>query len=76
LWPVHFWGAAFTIGFTYFFGTQNLCAQTLMTGILSALIFSGLLTIIVIDRPFAGVIKVEPDALAKVLTEFGAGEGH
>jgi hypothetical protein len=28
LWPVLFWGAALTIGFTYFFGTQNLRAQT------------------------------------------------
>jgi hypothetical protein len=76
LWPVLFWGAAFTIGFTYFFGTKNLRAQTLMTGILSALIFSGLLVIIVIDQPFAGVVKVGPDALAEVLTEFGAAESH
>ncbi|HUJ36554.1 MAG TPA: hypothetical protein VLW88_02625, partial [Hyphomicrobium sp.] len=74
--PVLFWGAAITIGFTYFFGTQSLRAQTLMTGLLSVLIFSGLLIIIVIDQPFAGVVKVGPDALAKVLTEFGAGEGH
>jgi hypothetical protein len=28
LWPVLFWGAAFTVGFTYFFGTQNMRAQT------------------------------------------------
>jgi len=76
LWPVLFWGAAITIGFTYFFGTQSLRAQTLMTGLLSVLIFSGLLIIIVIDQPFAGVVKVGPAALAKVLTEFGAGEGH
>jgi hypothetical protein len=76
LWPVLFWGAAITIGFTYFFGTQNLRAQTLMTGLLSVLIFSGLLVIIVIDQPFAGVVKVQPDALAKVLTEFGATEVH
>ncbi len=76
LWPVLFWGAALTIGFTYFFGTQNLRAQTLMTGLLSILIFSGLLIIIVIDKPFAGVVKVQPDALAKVLAEFGGTEGH
>jgi hypothetical protein len=76
LWPVLFWGAAVTIGFTYFFGTQNLRAQTLMTGLLSILIFSGLLVIIVIDQPFAGVVKVEPDAIAKVLAEFGAAGVH
>ena len=36
-------GAFLTIGFTLFFGTQNLPAQTLMTGMLSILVFSGLL---------------------------------
>jgi hypothetical protein len=75
LWPVLFWGAAFTVGFTYFFGTQNMRAQTLMTGILAALIFSGLLVIIVIDQPFSGAVMVGPDALADVLTQFGAVEG-
>src|SRR5262249_7849816 len=72
LWPVLFWGAAFTVGFTYFFGTQNMRAQTLMTGILAALIFSGLLVIIVIDQPFTGAVMVGPDALSDVLTQFGA----
>jgi hypothetical protein len=74
LWPVLFWGAAFTVGFTYFFGTQNMRAQTLMTGILAALIFSGLLVIIVIDQPFSGAIMVGPDALSDVLSEFGAAD--
>jgi len=76
LWPVLFWGAAFTVGFTYFFGTQNMRAQTLMTGILAALIFSGLLVIIVIDQPFTGAVMVGPDALTDVLTQFGGADAH
>jgi len=67
-----FRGRPLTVGFTFFFGTENLRAQTLMTGLLSTLIFSGLLIIVVIDRPFAGVVKVRPEALAKVLAEFSA----
>jgi hypothetical protein len=47
-----------------------------MTGILAALIFSGLLVIIVIDQPFSGAVMVGPGALADVLTQFGAVEGH
>ena len=43
-----------------------------MTGMLSIIIFSVLLTTVVIDRPFAGVVKVQPDALAEVLADFGA----
>ena len=71
IWPVLFWGAAITIGFTFFFGTQSLLAQSLMTGLLSVVIFSGLFIVVVIDRPFSGAVTVKPDALAKVLAEFG-----
>jgi Protein of unknown function (DUF4239) len=75
LWPVLFCGAVVTIAYTFFFGTENLRAQALMTGMLAAIIFSGLLTAIVIDRPFAGVVKVPPDPLAEVLRDFGPAPG-
>jgi Na+/melibiose symporter-like transporter len=71
LWLVLFGGALLTVGFTFFFGTENLKAQTLMTGALALLVFSGLLVIVVIDHPFAGTIKVEPHALIAVLEDFG-----
>jgi hypothetical protein len=71
VWLVLFSGATLTVGFTFFFGTTNLRAQSMMTGILSILIFSGLLTIIAIDQPFAGSVKVGPEALAAVLQDFG-----
>ena len=62
-------GAIITLGFTFFFGTPNLRAQTLMTAALSILIFSGLLTVVSIDHPFAGSVKVHPDALEFVLRD-------
>jgi hypothetical protein len=71
VWLVLFGGAFITIGFTFFFGSANLRAQTLMTGALSALIFSGLLVIIAIDHPFAGTVKVASEPLATVLADFG-----
>jgi hypothetical protein len=71
LWLVLLGGAIVTIVFTFFFGTQNLRAQTMMTGLLALLIFSELLIIVAIDRPFTGAVKVEPDALAAVLADFG-----
>jgi uncharacterized protein DUF4239 len=76
LWMVLFGGAGVTIGFTFFFGTANLRAQSLMTGALSLLIFSGLLTIIVIDRPFSGAVKVGSEALTFVLEDFGETRPH
>ncbi|GEO97943.1 bestrophin-like domain [Methylobacterium haplocladii] len=74
LWFILSSGAILTLVFTLFFGTQNLRAQSLMTGILAFLIFSGLLVITAIDRPFAGAVKVEPHALATVLDDFAGAE--
>src|SRR5437764_984287 len=64
LWLVLFGGAILSVAFTFFFGTENLRAQVMMTGMLSALIFLGLLVIIAIDHPFTGTVKVEPHALS------------
>jgi hypothetical protein len=72
IWLLLFGGAVMTIGFTFFFGMESLAAQTLMTGLLSILIFSELLAIVAIDRPFSGVVKVEPHSLANVLALYKA----
>jgi len=73
LWLVLFGGAVLTIVFTFFFGTRNLRAQTIMTALLSILIFSEVFIIVAIDRPFSGPIKVESTALADVLADFKPG---
>lgn len=75
IWVGLFGGAAVTIGFTFFFGSENLRAQSMMTGALTILIFSALLIIIAIDYPFAGDVKVEPHALSAVLEDFKVGSG-
>jgi hypothetical protein len=69
IWLVLLGGAAVTIAFTFFFGMDSLGAQTMMTALLAVLIFSQLLVVIVIDRPFTGVVKVHPTALAEVLAD-------
>ena len=71
IWAVLFIGAFVTIAFTFFFGTPNLRAQTVMSGALSILIFAGLLTIVAIDQPFSGTVKVRPHALISVINDFG-----
>ncbi|MGB7688196.1 MAG: hypothetical protein WBL98_06930 [Pseudolabrys sp.] len=71
IWTVLFTGAFVTVGFTFFFGTANLRAQAVMSGALSILIFLGLLTIVAIDHPFAGTVKVGPEALIAVINDFG-----
>jgi len=70
IWLVLLGGAVVTIGFTFFFGTESLLAQVIMTALLAVLIFSELQIIIAIDRPFTGAVKVGPNALAEVLADF------
>jgi hypothetical protein len=72
VWVVLFGGAFLTIGFALFFGTPNLRAQMVMMAVLSALIFSELLIVVAIDRPFTGTVKVGPGALAEVLADLGS----
>lgn len=71
IWAALFLGACLTIGFTFFFGTRNLGAQVIMTGLLTFLIFMVLLVIVSIDHPFTGEVSVEPQALIEALHEFG-----
>jgi len=76
IWLVLFGGAVVTIVFTFFFGTFNLRAQTMMTGLLALLIFSEILIVVAIDRPFTGPVKVEATPLANVLADFGTDGGR
>lgn len=72
IWIVLFMGALLTVGFTLFFGSENLIAQVSMTGVLSVLVTMGLVVIISIDHPFTGPVYIHPDALALVLADYEA----
>jgi len=70
IWIVLFMGALLTVGFTLFFGSENLLAQVSMTGVLSVLVTMGLVVIISLDHPFAGSLSIHPDPLVLVLSDF------
>jgi Protein of unknown function (DUF4239) len=70
IWIALFMGALLTVGFTLFFGSENLLAQVSMTGVLSVLVTMGLVVIISIDHPFTGPVYIHPDPLALVLEDF------
>jgi hypothetical protein len=69
VWIVLFGGAALTLSFALFFGAHNLRAQSIMMGLLSALIFAELLIVVAIDHPFTGTVKVGPESLSDVLAD-------
>jgi Protein of unknown function (DUF4239) len=70
LWAALMLGGALTVAFTFFFGTENLTAQVMMTGILSVIVFMGLFVIVSIDHPFTGPVHVESTPLERVLADF------
>ena len=70
IWFVLLFGGGLTIAFTFFFGAQNVMTQSQMTGILAALIFSAVLVIIAIDRPFTGSVVVSKEPIESVLEDF------
>jgi len=72
IWAALFTGGLLTIGFTLFFGSENLLAQVSMTGVLSILVTLGLVVIVSIDHPFTGPVKVRPEPLLSVLADFEA----
>ena len=67
LWMVLLVGGLITVAFTFFFGSENLLAQILMTTMLAALIALVLFTILVLDYPFIGDMKVTTEALEHML---------
>ncbi len=73
IWFVLFLGAVLVIAFTFFFATENVFTQSLMTGVLAALIFSAILVIIAIDRPFTGAVVVSQEPIRLVLEDFRDG---
>ena len=73
IWFVLFLGAGLTISFTFFFGTQNLIAQSLMTGILAAIILSAVLVVIALDRPYTGAVEVSKEAIRSLLEDTEGG---
>jgi hypothetical protein len=64
---VLFASALVTLAFTFFFGTRSVRAQTLMTGMLAAVIFMALYVVVVINFPFTGPVSVKPEALRLAL---------
>jgi Protein of unknown function (DUF4239) len=70
IWFTLFAGAILTVGFTLFFGSENLLAQISMTCVLSILVTMGLVVIVSTDHPFTGPVHILPDPLAHVLADF------
>ena len=70
VWIVVFGAATLTVAFAFFFGTENIRAQILMTAFLSLLTFTSVFAIVEINYPFTGPSYVGNHALSEVLEDF------
>jgi len=60
LWLTLILGGMATLGFTYFFGTENQRMQLTMTGVIAALIATMFVLVGEFDYPFAGSVSIDP----------------
>ena len=74
LWIALGVGAVVTIGFAMIFGLRSAALHVVMTASLAMTIGVLLFVAVVMDRPFAGGVTVEPRPLERVLTDFGGPE--
>ncbi len=73
IWLVLYSAAVLTVVFTFFFGAKDLQAQLMMTGIVSLIVFLGLVVIVSIDHPFTGPVRVGYEPLHNVIDDFDRG---
>ena len=72
LWVVLVGGGVVAVCFTYLFGLKSNWAHALMVAALTLVICSILFTIGSLEYPFAGQVRVQPDAFEEVLRSFRA----
>lgn len=68
LWFVLIVGAATTIGFTFFFGSDEYIAHVIMASVLAVLISMILFTIFCFDYPFTGSISLDPQTYMQIVS--------
>ena len=82
MWVALLGTGGITIGFSFLFGTRSATAQVLMTSGLAMTIALVLFSIMALDKPFAGITRVEPDSFHQVadifdtLSQSGVGPSH
>jgi hypothetical protein len=70
MWGLLISGGVITLAFTLFLRAPNATPHLLMAGLFAGLIAFVLLLIIELDNPFAGEVKLQPDAFRQALEIF------
>lgn len=74
LWALVIFAGLITVGFTYLFGLENARAHRVMVMALAGVIGLAIITIGILESPFAGSAQLTPDAFELVLERFETSE--
>jgi membrane protein YdbS with pleckstrin-like domain len=69
IWVVLIVGAVITVAFTFLFGMETAWLHMLAVAALTAIVTLVLYTVAVLEYPFDGDVRVQPDAFELVLRE-------
>ncbi len=67
MWIMLISGGLITVAFSFFLGVENHRSHVFMTVALAAMIAITLYLVFALDHPFAGAVRVEPNAFRLVL---------
>jgi hypothetical protein len=67
LWVALLSGGAINVGYTYLFGVRSLAVHLIITTALTAMMTLLLLVILILDHPFTGSHRVEPEPFVQLL---------
>lgn len=70
MWIMLIGGGLVTMAFSFFIRASNDGNQAVMVGIMAAMIGFGLLIVMVLDSPFTGDVRVQPDAINAAIELF------
>ncbi len=76
MWTILVLGAVITVGFTFFFGLENLKMQMFMTSLLTIYLTFMLYLVFSLDRAFEGTVHVTPKAFEETLAIFKRLDAH
>ena len=67
MWVLLIGGSCISVGFTFFFGTENVRLHAIIVGLLSALLGFVLFLTFSLEHPYSGNLSVKPAGFEKII---------
>jgi hypothetical protein len=68
LWFILILGGIITMGFTFFLGSENFVAHTVMASMLAVILSLVLFAVLLFDFPFTGSLRIGPETFRQIIS--------